>query len=326
MNEGAETWNKWRHDTRTSRPDLSGADLSEKDLSFFDLSGTDLRKAQLINASFIEANLTRANLQGADLAFADLSTSELIRTNLVSTQLLFANLTNADLSRADLTNARLLETAFIDADLTAVKGLDACVHLGPSTVDHRTVMKSGPLPVAFLRGCGMPETLIEFLGKPLEFNSCFISFSERDREFADRIHADLEANGVTCWFAPHHMHGGRKIHEQIDQAIRTHDRLLLILSEHSMNSNWVETEISKAHKRELSEKRQMLFPVRLVSFEALKNWECFDADTGKDSAREIREYFIPDFSNWKNHDYYKRAFDRLLRDLKAQPDGAAKPA
>jgi len=28
---------------------------------------------------------------------------------------------------------------------------------------------------------------------------------------------------------------------------------------------------------------------------------CFDADTGKDSAREIREYFIPDFSNWKNH-------------------------
>ena len=34
----------------------------------------------------------------------------------------------------------------------------------------------------------------------------------------------------------------------------------------------------------------------------------FDADTGKDSAREIREYFIPDFSNWKDHDSYQRAF------------------
>jgi hypothetical protein len=38
----------------------------------------------------------------------------------------------------------------------------------------------------------------------------------------------------------------------------------------------------------------------------------FDADTGKDSAREIREYFVPDFSDWKNHDSYQRAFQRLL--------------
>jgi hypothetical protein len=55
----------------------------------------------------------------------------------------------------------------------------------------------------------------------------------------------------------------------------------------------------------------------VVSFEAVRDWECFDADTGKDSAREIREYFIPDFSDWKNHDAYQVAFQRLLRDLKA---------
>jgi len=90
-----------------------------------------------------------------------------------------------------------------------------------------------------------------------------------------------------------------------------HDRLLLILSEHSMNSEWVKTEISKARKRELRERRRKLFPVRLVKFEALRDWECFDADTGKDSAREIREYFIPDFTNWKDHDAYRHAFERL---------------
>ena len=36
-----------------------------------------------------------------------------------------------------------------------------------------------------------------------------------------------------------------------------------------------------------------------------------------DSAREIREYFIPDFSNWKDHDSYQTAFQRLVKDLKA---------
>ena len=121
------------------------------------------------------------------------------------------------------------------------------------------------------------------------------------QEFAERIHADLQAKGVRCWFAPHDIQGGRKIHEQIDEAIRLHDRVLLILSEHSMNSEWVKTEIAKASKRELKEGKRVLFPVRLVEFETLRDWECFDGDTGKDSAREIREYFIPDFSNWKDH-------------------------
>jgi hypothetical protein len=113
------------------------------------------------------------------------------------------------------------------------------------------------------------------------------------------------------------MKGGKKMHEQIDEAIRLHDKLLLILSEASMASEWVKTEIAKARKREVREQRRVLFPIRLVDFEELQDWENFDVDIGKDSAREVREYFIPDFSNWKDHDSYRTAFDRLLRDLKA---------
>jgi hypothetical protein len=29
-------------------------------------------------------------------------------------------------------------------------------------------------------------------------------------------------------------------------------------------------------------------------------------------------YFIPDFSNWKDNDSYQQAFQRLLKDLKAE--------
>ena len=45
----------------------------------------------------------------------------------------------------------------------------------------------------------------------------------------------------------------------------------------------------------------------------------YDADTGKDLATEIREYFIPDFSAWKqDEDAYKGSFARLLRDLRVE--------
>jgi hypothetical protein len=54
-----------------------------------------------------------------------------------------------------------------------------------------------------------------------------------------------------------------------------------------------------------------------VSYEALQEWVCIDSTTGEDLAEEVRGYFIPDFSNWKNHDDLELAFARLLADLKA---------
>ena len=100
-----------------------------------------------------------------------------------------------------------------------------------------------------------------------------------------------------------------------------HKLPVFILSEHSMSSDWVKTEIANAREREKQEGKQLLFPITLVPFEAIRQWKLFDADIGIDSAKEIREYFIPDFSNWKNHDSYQTTFQRLVKDLKAGAGG-----
>jgi hypothetical protein len=226
------------------------------------------------------------------------------------------------LRNACLRGTFLFNTVFSNVDMKAAEGLESCKHHGPSSLDVTTIAQSGGLPTCFMRGCGLPDRLIEYLpsllNQPIQFSSCFISYSTTDQKFADRLHSDLQNKGIRCWFAPHDIQAGKKIHEQIDQAIRLYDRLLLILSEASMNSEWVKTEIAHARQKELNEHRQVLFPISLVPFGIIRDWECFDADTGKDSAREIREFFIPDFSNWKDHDSYQQAFQRLVRDLKAE--------
>lgn len=79
----------------------------------------------------------------------------------------------------------------------------------------------------------------------------------------------------------------------------------------------VKTEIAHARQNELRSKRRVLFPISLVPFDEIREWKCFDADTGKDSAREIREYFIPDFTRWEDRDAYRAAFEKLLQGLKA---------
>jgi hypothetical protein len=233
------------------------------------------------------------------------------------------NFSGAKLNEADFSFAEIVDTDFGDIDLSNVLGLESTVHRGPSTIGIDTIFRSGgKIPHEFLENAGVPDIFIEYMGsltgQAFQFYSCFISYSNNDKEFAERIHADLRKEGVRCWFAPEDIKSGRKIHLQLDEAIRYYDKLLLILSEQSISSDWVANEIKWACKREKQDGKQKLFPVSLMDYEKIKAWELFDADTATDLAAEVRSYFIPDFTNWKDHDSYKQAFKRLLRDLQAE--------
>jgi uncharacterized protein YjbI with pentapeptide repeats len=298
------------------------ADLSDANLRDAELNGAHFNDATLIGADLSDTDLSGASLNGADLGGINLASANLTGATLCGAILSSANLCGANLRDADLSYSRFYATNLSDVDLCHVKGLDKVRHLGPSFVGIDTIYKSeGKIPHIFLRGAGVPDNFITYMaslvGTGIEFYSLFISYSTRDQRFADRLYADLQVKGVRCWFAPHDLDGGKKLHEQIDVAIRAYDKLLLILSAASMASEWVRTEISKARKREVKEDKRVLFPIRLCSFETLRDWECFDADAGKDSAREIREYYIPDFSEWEtDNEGYLAEFDKLLRSLK----------
>jgi uncharacterized protein YjbI with pentapeptide repeats len=320
LKQGVEGWNRWRQKYPAVKPDLSEADLRGPNFRGPNLSGVNFSETKLNGVVLREADFRGADLFGADLSVAYLGQAVLERADLR-----WAIISGTILWKTDFTGLKVGYTTFANVDLNGAKGLETVIHEGPSSIGIDTIYKSqGKIPHIFLRGAGIPEFFIEnmagLVGTGIEFYSLFISYSTHDQEFAERLHADLQAKGVRCWFAPHDMRSGKKVHEQIDEAIRVYDKLLLILSPASMESEWVKTEISKARKREIKEGKQVLFPVRLCSFDALRDWECFDADAGKDSAREIREYFIPDFSNWKDHDSYRLAFDRLLADLHGKPE------
>ena len=114
---------------------------------------------------------------------------------------------------------------------------------------------------------------------------------------------------MRCWFAPEDLKIGDKFRTRIDEAIRYHDKLLIILSEHSIHSDWVETEVESAFEKERRHKRTALFPIR-VDDAVMETDQAWAADI-----RRTRH--IGDFSGWKNHDTYQKQFARLLRDLQA---------
>ena len=128
---------------------------------------------------------------------------------------------------------------------------------------------------------------------------------------------------LTAWpfGSPQDVQGGRKLHEQIEQAIRIHDKLLVVLSEHSMGSEWVKTEIyHRAAGRNPHRLRRKLFPISLASVpgdQEMDRLRCtirartWGARCGNTSSRTSQT------GKTTTH-AYKKAFDRLLRDLKAE--------
>jgi hypothetical protein len=158
---------------------------------------TDLRGANLRRAELSEADLSLANLHGADLSEAHLDHALLDRTDLSGAKLIWTSFHHAILLGVDASDAefsgwldpyqdvfvfeggrvaaRFGGTVLSGVDLTGAKGLEDCDHAGPSMIDHRTVGKSRTLPLTFLRGCGLPDQLIEYfpslLNQPIQFYS-----------------------------------------------------------------------------------------------------------------------------------------------------------
>jgi uncharacterized protein YjbI with pentapeptide repeats len=286
---------------------MQSANLNSARLDFADLS-----YAVLQDANLFRANLMRARLNRAILGFANLSEAKLNAADLNGASMLCVNLSKAELDFADLTDTILFSTVFGNVDLTHVVGLEKCKHMRESIIDHLTLQKSGRLPLPFLRGVGLSDQFIDYLpsllNQAIQYYSCFISYSSRDQEFAERIHADLQNNGVRCWFAPHDLSIGTKILDGLDAAIRVHDKVLLILSEHSIGSDWVEDEVKTAFEEERKREQTVLFPIRLddAVIETKEAW----------AGLLRRDRNIGDFRNWKDHDGYKRTFERVLCDLK----------
>jgi len=342
LQKGTKSWNEWRDKNPDIIPDLreinlsgmnlTGVNFSKANLRGANLSGGNLNHTNMKGANLVNADLVNSVIQGCDFRNVDLTNADLESSLISISRFYKASLVNANLSQSvikwiDFQEANFLGTVFgetivSNSFLVRVRGMDKCQHVMPSTIDHITIANSAEIPIGFLRGIGLPDEIItsymSLVGKESKYFSCFISYSNKDHLFASKLYEDLQGSGVRCWFAPEDMQGGKKLTHQIGQAIDSHDKLLLILSENSMSSNWVLNEIKSARKKENSTGKQMFFPICIAPFDNLSSWELIDPVSGENLAEEVLSYFIPNFND--SHGMgYEKGFSSLLKSLKDEP-------
>jgi hypothetical protein len=353
--EGIREWNE-RREAGEPIPSLHSANLTKATLHFLsrpaksgrlqaaNLSGVDLSNANLDEAALFQTNLEGAVLTETCLASAVLSSANLAHANLTRADVVDALFSRTVLDGAILSgsscdaayfrDASLRGTCFseahfdgtvIDCDLSLAVGLDEIVHDGPSVLSARAMLSlRHPLPVKFLRGCGVPDTMIAYLESqtmPRTYFTCFISYSTADEAFATKLHDDFQNAGIRCWKWNLDARTGRDLWAEIDGAITTHDKVVLIASKSSLTSPAVGREVERAlaqedereikiAKGELTGTRDVLFPVRLDNY-------IFDKWTHPRKT-DVTKKVIADATAWDtNPDKYQKVLQKLLGDLKA---------
>ena len=310
---------------------LRNANFRNASISDANLMVADLEGADLSGANLSRTNLTKADLSKSSLRRADLSGTKLTRANLTQSNLMEARIIEADLTGSNVSQAVMGNTVFANSDLGKAIGLESISHRGPSPISMDTfTLPAGKIPEVFLRGCGLSDADIEYtkLSNPalstdeinkilhrlhtlraeqaLQVYSLFISYSSANSQFVETVGNHLTQKGIRYWRDIHERNGQRE--KQLAWAIPQSSKVLLVLSEQSMKSDWVEQDVQEARKLEKEIGRGVLYPVALDD-----SWK--DGRSPKTIMEQIKEHSILDFSDWKDKSKFESTFRKLLDGL-----------
>lgn len=288
---------------------LSGCNFTTCDFFWTDLISANAEGADFTATHFRDANLKNANLRGTHLARATICRSDLRLADLSEASFFEATLDNVILDKANFTNAYFAEARLCNLDLRGVRGLATTRHGGPSSLGIDTIFASdGKIPKPFLQGLGVPNAMVNYLesitAAPLRFYSCFISYSTKDESFAKHLYFDLQSRDIRCWLFAEDAKWGEEVWSEIDKSIKMHDKVIVVCSAHSLQSQPVCREIERALQREDLERRTVLFPVRLDNF-IFENWE-------HPRKADVLSKVIGDFREPTN---YLKSLNRLVDNL-----------
>ncbi len=169
---------------------------------------------------------------------------------------------------------------------------------------------------------GIPDSLVEYL--PEFYNSAlrifpaFLSHSWADKEFVRKLYEALTDKGVTTWLDEKKMKPGDNIHDSIAEGIKYYDKVILVCSENSLNSWWVEKELEKVYEKERTmqkergKKFRLVIPIRIDD-------HIFNSESGLFDT--LRNSIIGDFCKWRDESEFEKAMKELITALNSnRPD------
>ncbi|NOQ25139.1 MAG: cell division protein ZapA [Bacteroidales bacterium] len=155
-----------------------------------------------------------------------------------------------------------------------------------------------------------------------KYDSVFISYSFKDRAFANLLNEALEMSGVETFLFEKDAPGGQELEEIMYEGINENDRLLFISSGNSIKSEACQFELTEGINKETKLWKNVLFPIHLDNylFEVKKIHvrPKEKADEYWSNICALRKINSLDFSAFNKDNFDKNDFQNMINKLMKQ--------
>lgn len=233
---------------------------------------------------------------------------------------------NINLENSHIYYSKLSQTSFVNCILSSETISETTSPTGNefASIDFQSIINSSNINSKVLKTCfGIEsEDIKEYifgLTQKIEFQTVFISYSFKDKDFAKRINEKLLGKGIITFLWEKDAPGGKGLKKIMKENIKKFDRVLFIASEHSIRSEACQFEISEGIKKQSELWSDIFFPIHIDNY-------LFEID--KDNIKPIskreeywsnilalREINSIDFTDFKGLRYNQEKYDNLIFKL-----------
>lgn len=104
------------------------------------------------------------------------------------------------------------------------------------------------------------------LTSKIEFQSIFISYNFRDKDFAQRINKELIKKGIMTFIWEKDSPGGDNLKNIMSKGVKAKDRVLFIASKDSLKSPACQYELTEGRKKQELTWQNVLFPIHIDNY------------------------------------------------------------
>ena len=259
-------------------------------------------KCNLENAQF-QSLIYHKNKDEIDIEFKDLV--------IENCRIDFSYFNSVDLRNSLITNSDFYKTAFVDClfGLHTISDSEESKIQNYASIDFQSILKSDSFDSRVLKKYfnvtdpNIKKTINKITSE-IDFKTVFISYSFKDKEFANILNRELRKRGVRTFIWEKDAPGGKFLDDIMTSNIQNHEKILFIASQNSLKSTACQFELSEGRKKQETTWESIFFPIHIDNylFEIKKNQirPLSKSEEYWENIQEIKRINSMDFSDFRS--------------------------
>ena len=271
-------------------------------LGFYPFENVWFDKCNLENSQF-QSLIYYKDDEEIDIEFKDLIIEDC--------KIEFSYFNSIDLRNSLFTNSDFYKTAFVDCrfGIHTISDSEESEYQNYASIDFQSIIKSDSFDSDVLKKYfnvtdSNVKNTVNRITSEIDFKTVFISYSFKDKEFANILNRELRKRGVRTFIWEKDAPGGRFLDDIMTTNIQNHDKILFIASQNSLKSTACQFELSEGRKKQEVTWESIFFPIHIDNylFEVKKNQIRPLAKTDEywENIEEIKRINSINFSDFKN--------------------------